>query len=479
MISTLILAGHWLIIALLSLRVITRRWPVGVSSAWLVVIVSVPFVGAALYLLLGEKRLGRRRWARLHAVTHALEAWQVEWARTSAGADHDDDAGPATRPLARLAESLFGFPVRRAAALQLIDNSDRLFDALVADIDAATARCNLSFYIWEVQGRAGEVIDALLRAAARGVRCRVLCDAVGSKPFLRSAQLRRMREAGIEVRAALPTGLLATLFARADLRNHRKIVSIDSRIAYSGSQNLVDPRYFRQDAAVGDWVDAMVRMTGPASAALDAVFESDWAVESGRPFQAPASSMDGSDSSGPASQVAASGPGLKPEAIRQLLLTAIYGAREEIIVTTPYFVPDDSILLALRSAAERGVAVTVVVPARNDSVLVRFASAACYDELLHAGARIAAYTGGLLHTKSITIDRCTSLFGSVNIDMRSLWLNFEISLLVYDRDFSSRLRRLQLDYLEQSGNIALEVWRARPRSRKFLEDLCRLIGPLL
>lgn len=479
MISTLILASHWLIIVLLSLRVISRRWPVGVSSAWLVVIISVPFVGAGLYLLFGEKRLGRRRWARMRGIARTFTAWQSQWAGASAGAAIDSGPGPAAAPLADLAGALFGFPVRRAESILLLDASDRVFDVLLADIDAATSRCNLSFYIWQEHGRAREVIDALLRASARGVRCRILCDAVGSKSFLAGAEARRMREAGIEIRAALPTGLFATLFSRADLRNHRKIATIDSRIAYSGSQNLVDPRYFRQDAAVGDWVDAMVRVSGAASAALDGVFESDWAIESGAAFVAPVDSGPAVHARGPAIQVAASGPGLKPEAIRQLLLTAIYGAREEIIITTPYFVPDDSILLALRSAAERGVAVTIVVPARNDSVLVRFASAACYDDLLQAGARIAEFAGGLLHTKSITIDRRTSIFGSVNVDMRSLWLNFEISVLVYDSEFSARLRELQLDYLEQSSSIRLEAWRARPRSRQFVEDLCRLVGPLL
>ena len=479
MISILILAGHWLIIVLLSLRVVTRRWPVGVSSAWLVVIISVPFVGAGLYLLFGEKRLGRRRWGRMRSVARAFMAWQSEWASATAGATVDTGFDPAAAPVAGLAEALFGFPVRCADSIQLFDASDRLFDALLADIDAATSRCNLSFYIWEEQGRAREVIGALLRATTRGVRCRILCDAVGSKSFLAGAEAQRMREAGIEIRAALPTGLFSTLSSRVDLRNHRKIATIDSRIAYSGSYNLVDPRYFRQAAAVGDWVDAMVRLSGAASAALDGVFESDWAIESGAAFVAPARSSGAADARGPAIQVAASGPGLKPEAIRQLLLTAIYGAREEIIITTPYFVPDDSILLALRSAAERGISVTIVVPARNDSMLVRFASAACYDDLLQAGARIAEYAGGLLHTKSITIDRRTSIFGSVNVDMRSLWLNFEISLLVYDGDFSAGLRRLQLDYLERSASIDLESWRARPRARKFLEDLCRLIGPLL
>lgn len=476
MVSFLVLIGHWLIIVLLSLRVITRRWPVGVSSAWLAVIISVPFLGAALYLLFGEKRLGRQRSARMQASMAALGAWQASLTR--ADNDHAADFNPQRGPVERLAESLFGFPVQRADDIELFDSAQRMFSALIADIDAAKSRCNLSFYIWDGQGQTLDVINALVRASRRGVQCKALCDAIGSKKFLASAHARQMREAGIDVRSALPTGLLVSLFARADLRNHRKIVTIDSVIAYSGSQNFVDPRYFKQAAHVGDWVDAMVRLSGPASASLDAVFESDWAIESGKAFSSPSLNQQ-HQTRGSDIQIAPSGPGLKPEAIRQLLLTAIYAAGREIIITTPYFVPDDSLLLALRSAAERGVEVTLVVPARNDSILVRYASAATYADLLLAGARIASFNGGLLHTKSITIDQRISIFGSVNVDMRSLWLNFEISLLVYDATFSTRLHALQQRYIDHSNWIDRDEWQRRPRARKILEDILRLLGPLL
>lgn len=148
-------------------------------------------------------------------------------------------------------------------------------------------------------------------------------------------------------------------------------------------------------------------------------------------------------------------------------------------MTTPYFVPDDSILTALLTAALRGVEVTLIVPARNDSVLVRYASAAHFDDLMSAGVRIALFRGGLLHTKSLTIDGMISVFGSVNLDMRSLWLDFEISLLVYDLDFTGRLRSLQDSYLRDSDRLDPDTWRRRPAWRQFMENTCRLLGPLL
>jgi cardiolipin synthase len=178
-------------------------------------------------------------------------------------------------------------------------------------------------------------------------------------------------------------------------------------------------------------------------------------------------------------QVVPSGPGFRPEAIHQLLLTAIYAARRELIMTTPYFVPDEALLTAILSAALRGVEVTLVIPARNDSRLVRYAGVAHFDDLLSAGARIALFGGGLLHTKSITVDGETSVFGSVNLDMRSVWLNFEISLFVYDLGFTAALRDLQQQYLKRSQVLDPVSWGRRPFARRLAENAARLLGPLL
>ncbi len=475
-VSTIALAAHWLIISGLSIRVIMRRPPVGVALAWLAVIFSVPFVGAAVYLLFGEKRMGRRRRARVASSMHDVDEWKAALRQRREATRAEVDA--TGQPLDRLAERILGFPAMGANELDLLDDSASIFDSLVSDIDGAERECHLSFYIWDEGGRAGDVVGALVRAAGRGVRCRVLADAMGSKAFLRGDLVGRLREAGVGVAVALPTGLARSLFARADLRNHRKIVVIDNRVAYTGSQNLVDPRFFKQGSGVGQWVDAMARITGPAAAALDCVFRLDWAAETGSPFEAPPAATGG-PRGGAVVQVVPSGPDLRPEAIHRLLLTAIYAARHELVLTTPYFVPDDAIVTALLSAALRGVRVTLIVPARNDSLPVRYAGVAHYDDLLSAGARIALFTGGLLHTKSLAIDGQVSVFGSVNLDMRSLWLNLEISLFVYGEEFTGRLRALQDRYLADSDLLALDAWRRRSLRRRFTENAFRLMGPLL
>ena len=477
-VSTSILAAHWLIVVGLSIRVIMRRPPVGVSVAWLAVIFSVPFVGAVVYLLFGEKRLGRRRAAQIKASMVDVARWQ----RDLRGQYDPSVLGidPSADPLLRLVERVLGFPAMPADGIELLSDFQSIFDRMVADIDAARSTVHLCFYIWQEGGCADHVVAALIRAARRGVQCRALADAVGSREFLESGVAGRLRSAGVEFTAALPTGVLRTLVARGDLRNHRKIAIIDERVAYAGSQNLVDPRFFKQESGVGEWVDAMARITGPAAGCLDGVFRLDWSVETGTTFDPPSGPTGGA--SGPPGslvQIVPSGPDRRPEAIHQLLLTAVYAARHELVMTTPYFVPDESILTALLSAALRGVKVTLIVPARSDSMLVRHASVAHFDDLVSAGVEIALFNGGLLHTKSLTIDGATSVLGSVNLDMRSLWLNFEISLLVYDRELTGRLRSLQHSYLRDARRLDLDVWRRRPAWRRLVENTCRLAGPLL
>jgi cardiolipin synthase len=178
-------------------------------------------------------------------------------------------------------------------------------------------------------------------------------------------------------------------------------------------------------------------------------------------------------------QVIPSGPGFAQEAIHKLILTTIYAARKELVLTTPYFVPSDALLTALVSAGERGVDVTIVLPARNDSWLVHYASRSAFDELLEAGVKLYAFEKGLLHTKSITVDGHTSVFGSVNLDMRSFYLNFEISLFVYDRLFNDELRDLQQGYIGGSRRIEAAEWAARPLRMRLVENVVRLLGPLL
>ncbi len=464
----------------LSLRVIMRRRPVGVSLAWLTIILIFPFGGAAIYLTFGETRLGNRRVKQAALVHGPYMEWlagfehrtAVDWSRL----------GPECEPLARLTEATVRMPAMAGNRIELIPETDEVFHRIIGDIDRAQRTCHMVFYIWASGGLANEVVEALIRAARRGVICRILLDAVGSRPFLRSETAHRMRQEGIHLRASLPVGLFRTAFVRLDLRMHRKIVIIDGEVGYTGSLNMVDPRYFKQDSGVGQWVDAMVRVHGPIVEGLALTFLEDWELDTGEGLDQLRETGDVRplDGAGDAVvQVAPSGPIIESHAVQQVLLMAIYAARRELVLTSPYFVPDELLLTALVSAACRGVEVTLIVPARVDSLLVRFASQAHKIDLLEAGVRIAMFEGGLLHTKSITVDGEFSLFGSLNLDPRSLWLNFEITLAVYDQPFTSTLRGLQERYIENSQFMDLETWRKRPRIEQLVVNAARLLSPLI
>jgi cardiolipin synthase len=366
--------------------------------------------------------------------------------------------------------------------LQLLDAAEPILRSMISDIDRAKKFCHLEFYIWTEGGMADEVGAALLRAADRGLTCRVLLDALGSANFLKGHLLKQLKAGGVEVAFALPVSAVSVFKVRPDLRLHRKIVVIDDVAAYTGSFNLVDPRFFKQDAGVGEWVDAMVRLEGPGVLALNALFRWDWEVETGRDLDAPAESGDPSADlrTGETDvQVIPSGPGRTGDSIYQLLLMAIYSARSEIVMTTPYFVPDDAVSTALLTAAERGVKVTVIMPERNDSRLVHYTSRSYFDDMLAAGIQIFGFKGGLLHTKSVVVDRQVALFGSVNLDVRSFWLDFEVTLGVYAPDFAQRLLALQDKYIKGSAPVDQQTWQQRPGKERFFENLARLASPLL
>jgi cardiolipin synthase len=471
--------ADWIIRIGLSVRVILRRLPVGVSLAWLMVILILPFVGAVLYLTLGEYRLGRRRARRAAAYR---ETSGVEQGKPQPDAFEVTILGAEGAALARLAQSVLSAPVLPGNRLQLLENAAAAFPALIADIDQAHSSCQLEFYIWSPGGQADELGAALMRAARRGVPCHVLVDAIGSKAFLRSDLARDLRQAGVQVAAALRPDLLSLFLVRPDLRLHRKIAVFDGEVGYTGSLNLADPRLFKQEAGVGQWVDALARVQGPAVDALADTFREDWALETGETLKPLRPDPDARSEATPgkaAVQVLPTGPDARVEAIEQVVLMAIYAARREVVLTTPYFVPSESLLYALLSAAGRGVEVTLIVPAKVDSRMVHYASRAFQTDLLVAGVRVALFQGGLLHTKSITVDGQFSLFGSLNLDPRSLRLDFEITLAVYDADFTSDLRRLQQHYVDGSARLGLATCRARSVRERLAEDSARLVGPLL
>ncbi|SNX29442.1 cardiolipin synthetase 2 [Polynucleobacter meluiroseus] len=469
---------HILVVAVFFIRMIWVRRPVGVVFAWLLIVILLPILGIALYVLIGERPVGRSLAQKIKRMEKDYVVVSNEMRR-----HFKDDVHllPAeARALSQLAESSNGSTLIAGNKIELVSNSQEILQQFILEINAAKTSLHLEFYIWALGGDADLVGEALIRAAQRGVACRVLLDSLGSKVWLKSAWPKRFRNAGISVTEALPIQIGRFQFRRADLRLHRKIFVIDGLVAWTGSMNLVDPRTFKQDSGVGEWVDALIRIEGPVVSQFELTFLFDWSVATNQitRFIDPHPQISAKAGSVLAQEFA-SGPVYRDDILYQVLLSAIMDARSELTITTPYFGADDGLMQALLAAAHRGVKITLIVPKLNDSTLVAWSSRSMYTDLLSVGIRIAEFHGGLLHTKSLLIDGRIAIFGSVNFDQRSLRLNFEISLIVYDKDFCRDLENLIHSYLLQSDMVDPESWSQRPRWRILLENAAHLTSPLL
>lgn len=329
-------------------------------------------------------------------------------------------------------------------------------------------------------GLADSVASALIQASKRGVKVQVLLDSAGSHRFFKSHWKAMMETAGIEVIHALAVSPMRVFLRRLDLRQHRKIIVVDDEVAYTGSMNMVDPAHFKQGAGVGQWIDVMVRISVPTVNVLFTIHAWDWEVETGkREFPTfPHCPVDQENGLHPV-QVVPSGPGMPENLIQQVMILSINQAKESVRITTPYFVPSDQLLETLKMTAQRGVKVQLIIPHRNDSIMVKWASKAFYSELLNSGIEIYEFRGGLLHTKSVVIDQHQCLIGTVNLDMRSLWLNFEVTLAVDDVSFTKELYWLQESYIENAHKIESATWSERGIVHRIFERAYFLLSPLL
>jgi len=447
--------------------------------AWVVVVGVLPLVGMFAYLLLGEVNIGRRRAERLRTVLARMPPFAGE--RVSGAVDPAAAVPNRYRHLFQLGRSISGFEPVGGNVARLLPDSNAVIDSMVSDIDAATDHVHVLFYIWLPDHNGLKVVEALKRAAARGVTCRAMADDLGSRTMIRSDHWQAMRAAGVRVAAGLPMGnvLLRPFVGRIDLRNHRKIVVIDDRVTYCGSQNCADPEFLVK-AKYAPWVDAVMRFEGPVARQNQFLFASDWMTYVDEDLDdllsaPPPSPIPG----GVPAQVVGTGPTARYSAMPEMFESLMFAARREVVVTTPYYVPDDALQNALCTTAYRGVDTTIVFPARNDSWIVGAASRSYYADLLAAGVRIHEYEGGLLHAKSLTLDGEVTLIGSANMDRRSFELNYENNILFHDAALTVALGERQQSYIAKSRRITQEAVAAWPMSRRLWNNLLATLGPVL
>lgn len=476
LIKQLLILLHIILVISFAVRVIMKRLPVGASLAWLLVLALLPYVGAVLYVLFGERYLGVKHNKRRERLEQSQD---IPSLRSMDGIKHTwHKFHPASLALAKLEFEADGIPALGGNEMQFLQTAEATLDAMCRDIRSAQDFCHMEFYIWHPGGIADQVADALLEVAERGVHCRVMLDAVGSAGFFTSRLAKRLLHQNIQLVKACPIHFIPSRLARYDLRSHRKTLVVDNRVAYVGSFNLIDPAHFKQSLAVGRWIDLMARIEGPVVQVLDAVFRWYWNIETRQQLPLLEKEVEIRRNK-TVIQVAPSGPDNIDESILLSLLQGIYSAQKSVDIVTPYFVPGEALEMALIIAARRGVVVNLILPRRVDSFLARHAGRSYFTKLLTAGVNIFQFEQGLLHTKCVLIDRQLAFFGTVNLDLRSLWLNFEMTLIIYDKPTAQQLARIVDEYHQLAKPLDLATWQKRSNFSRFFENITHLFSPLI
>lgn len=464
------LALEWAIRIAMLMIVPLRRTP-DAARGWLLLVFFLPIPGLLLYLLIGRPTFPRWRRRRFVAAKRLIETATQEIVRSRQCCSPRLPANLTSAAL--LIERLGQFPTLGGNAVELLSGYNDVVARLIDDISSARDHVHIVMYIFADDEVGGRVADALLEAAGRGVCCRVLIDAIGSRPWA-SRLIERLSAGGVEIARALPVAMLRRRSTRTDLRNHRKMIIVDGRFGYIGSQNLV-----AADISLGVGNQELVaRVGGPIVLELQAVFSADWFLETGRMLQPPSSSCQ-LDCGSVVAQLLPSGPDYPVAGAERLIVALIHGARSRIVIVTPYFIPDESLTEALQTAVLRGVAVQIILSRAMDHWLVNFAQRSYYEQLLGFGASIHLFRHGLLHAKHISVDDEICLIGSTNIDIRSFLLNAEASLALYDRGVVEALRVEQVRVLAGSDPLTLQKWEKRPTLVKLTENIARLFSPLL
>jgi len=449
------------------------------AMAWLLAIYFIPVVGVLLFLLIGTPRLPRKRRRKQQAINDYIEhtSEELDFGTLQPGAE------PWFTSLVQLNRNLGAMPLSGDNAAHLVSDYQASLDEMAEAIRQAKRYVHVEFYILQSDAATDGFFRALEDAAARGVTVRVLMDhwANRGKPFYKRT-LKRLDAMGAQWHLMLPVQPLKGKYQRPDLRNHRKLLVIDGDVAYMGSQNVTDSTYnLKKNIKRGlHWVDLMVRLEGPVVASVNAVFLSDWYSETDEILSGEVDAFDIAEATGTLDcQIVPSGPGFEFENNLRLFLGLLYAAQRRIVLISPYFVPDESMLLAITTACYRGVEVELFVSEEGDQAMVYHAQRSYYEALLRAGVKIWMYRKPyILHTKAFTIDDDVAVIGSSNMDMRSFGLNMEISLLVRGAEFVDEMIDVAEKYRSLSRELTLEEWQKQPLRSTVLDNLARLTSAL-
>jgi cardiolipin synthase len=464
-----------LAIRVIAITVIPQNRKPQTATAWLLAIFFLPYIGILLFLLVGSTKLPKkRRDKQLEINRYILE--------TTEGIEHASKQNPLPvwlAPIVELNRTLGSMPLVGGNKAELFTDYVASLKAMTDAVNGAERYVHIEFYILALDKTTEPFFEAMRAAAERGVTVRVLLDHVASRRspgYFRT--IRRLKKIKVLWQLMLPVQPWRGRYQRPDLRNHRKLLIVDGSVAFTGSQNMVDASYNKRGNIRRGlrWKDLMVRFEGPVVAGINALFVTDWYSETDELLLREAPSMTrGAVHNALDAQVVPSGPGFALENNLRLFNALVYNAQKRVIITSPYFVPDDSMLYAITNAAYRGLDVQLFVSEIGDQAVVYHAQRSYYEALLRAGVRIWLYTTPVvLHAKHFTIDDEVAVIGSSNMDMRSFSLNFEISVMVHGRRFVNQLRRIEQEYRDNSRELILDQWLERSLRSKVLDNAARL-----
>lgn len=475
-IGAIVLLIDWIIRITFVLYVPRGRKPTA-AMAWLLAILIIPVFGALLFLIIGSPKLSKRRRLQQQSIDALIESATRSSDDTPSGLttlEHDRYA-----PLIKQNKALGKLPAHWGNEVEVIDDYQMMIDDAITQIEQAKQYVYIEYFIIAYDNSTKPFFDTLEDAVKRGVEVYVLFDTVGSRKYKKfDAMTRKLTKIGVKWHSMLPLRLNPTHYNRPDLRNHRKIVVIDGEVAYLGSFNMIDRTYQRKDEVIYD--ELVVRMKGPIVDQCAAVFAGDWFSETNeapRTLLEPILSDKKSD--GVLAQLLPSGPAYEHENNLKLFVSLIYEAKKRVVITNPYFVPDDALLTAVISAVKRGVEVVIINSAVKDQWMVGHAQRSYYQELLEAGVTVYLHNAPiLLHSKHVTVDDDIAVVGSSNMDIRSFQLNLECIVVFYDTSVVSKLVKIQEKNIANSHMITLDSWGKRSIRNELLDSIARLTASL-
>lgn len=465
-----------LILTIVIVVILDKRDPIK-AMLWIVVLVMLPIVGLILYFFLGQNLRRRHIFKRKKRVDNSyLEDDTIPSGISYLDSESTVESVAAYRHVAQLLLNNSLAPVIGGNSVKLFHEGRSAFEQIIEDLESAREFIHLEYFIFRADKLGKRIAETLIRKAQAGIDVRVIYDAVGSwgipKRFV-----RELRAGGVQI-YPFQKVIFPYLSSRLNYRNHRKILVVDGEIAHMGGMNIAD-KYIDGDPELGAWHDTQIRINGPSVSALHLVFLTDWAFVSRSSYSF--FPVDFTQKKLPghiALQVTDSGPDSDWAAIMQSFFLAITKASNHIYITTPYFVPNESILTALRTAALSGVDVRLLIPYKSDSRFVLWATMGYVATLLEAGIRVFLFQGGFNHSKVMMVDGKLATVGSANMDIRSFEDSFEVVSFIYNPEITQELECVFLRDTLQSKEIELEEWSQRSFVARIKHSFARLFSPL-